>query len=154
MRILIVVHGFPPLSSGGTEVYADLQARCLAAAGDEVHVFTREANPERPEYAVRDERRDGVWIRWVNRTFRDTRRFAESYDNPGVAARLAQWLDREPCDVAHIHHLTCLSTAIVRRAEVPPGAGRADTARLLDAVPSRPAARSASSPLRGSVELP
>jgi len=114
VRILIVVHGFPPLSSGGTEVYADLQARCLAAAGDEVHVFTREANPERPEYAVRDERRDGVWIRWVNRTFRDTRRFAESYDNPGVAARLAQWLDREPCDVAHVHHLTCLSTAIVR----------------------------------------
>ncbi len=114
MRILIVVHGFPPLSSGGTEVYADLQARCLAAGGDEVHVFTREANPARAEYAVRDERRDGVWIRWVNRTFRDTRRFAESYDNPGVAARLAQWLDREPCDVAHIHHLTCLSTAIVR----------------------------------------
>ncbi len=114
MRILIVVHGFPPLSSGGTEVYADLQARCLAAAGDEVHVFTREANPSRPEYDVRDERRDGVWIRWVNRTFRDTQRFAESYDNPGVAARLAQWLDREPCDVAHIHHLTCLSTAIVR----------------------------------------
>ena len=67
MRILIVVHGFPPLSSGGTEVYADLQARCLAAAGDEVHVFTREANPARAEYAVRDERRDGVWIRWVNR---------------------------------------------------------------------------------------
>jgi GT2 family glycosyltransferase/glycosyltransferase involved in cell wall biosynthesis len=114
VRILIVVHGFPPLSSGGTEVYADLQARCLAAAGDEVHVFTREANPARAEYSVRDERRDGVWIRWVNRTFRDTERFADSYDSPGVAARLAQWLDREPCDVAHIHHLTCLSTAIVR----------------------------------------
>ena len=114
MRILIVVHGFPPLSSGGTEVYADLQARCLAAAGDEVHVFTREANPARAEYAVRDERRDGVRIRWVNRTFRDTGHFAESYDNPGVAAALAEWLDREPCDVAHIHHLTCLSTAIVR----------------------------------------
>jgi GT2 family glycosyltransferase/glycosyltransferase involved in cell wall biosynthesis len=114
VRILIVVHGFPPLSIGGTEVYADLQARCLAAAGDEVIIFAREANTARPEYAVRDERRDGIWIRWVNRTFRDTERFADSYDNPGVAARLAQWLDRQPCDVAHIHHLTCLSTAIVR----------------------------------------
>jgi GT2 family glycosyltransferase/glycosyltransferase involved in cell wall biosynthesis len=114
VRILIVVHGFPPLASGGTEVFADLQARCLAAAGDEVHVFAREAKPARPEYAVRDERRDGLWIRWVNRTFRDTTRFAESYDAPGVTDRLAQWLDREPCDIAHIHHLTCLSTGIVR----------------------------------------
>jgi len=55
-----------------------------------VHVFTREANPARAEYAVRDERRNGVRIRWVNRTFRDTGRFAESYDNPGVAAALAE----------------------------------------------------------------
>jgi GT2 family glycosyltransferase/glycosyltransferase involved in cell wall biosynthesis len=113
VRILVVVHGFPPMSSGGTEVFADLQARRLAASGDDVRVFTRESDPSRPEYAIRDESRDGLRIRWVNRTFRDTRQFADSYDNAGVAARLAQWLDREPCDIAHIHHLTCLSTSIV-----------------------------------------
>jgi GT2 family glycosyltransferase/glycosyltransferase involved in cell wall biosynthesis len=114
MRLLIVVHGFPPQSTGGTEVYADLQARRLAAGGDEVRVFTRESDPARPEYSVRDERRDDLRIRWVNRTFRDTRRFEDSYDCEGVTARLREWLDRHPCDVAHVHHLTCLSTSIVR----------------------------------------
>ena len=60
MRVLIVVHAFPPLSSGGTEIYADLQARCLAAAGDEVHVFTREANPARPDTPSGTSGVDGV----------------------------------------------------------------------------------------------
>jgi hypothetical protein len=151
VRILIVVHGFPPLSSGGTES-TPTSRPAASPRRRRVHVFTREANPARAERR-QGRRRDGVWIRWVNRTFRDTRRFAESCDNPGVAACLAQWLDREPCDVAHIHHLTPLD-GNRSRAEVTPGASRADTSRLLDAVPSRPAARPASSPLRGSVQLP
>ena len=43
MRVLIVVHGFPPASMGGTEVYAAAQARALTALGDEVRVLARES---------------------------------------------------------------------------------------------------------------
>ena len=81
--------------------------------GDEVTVFAREQDPDRPEYSVREEIRDGLRIRWVNRTFRDSQKFADSYESPGVAARLAQLVDHERPDIAHVHHLTCLSTTIV-----------------------------------------
>jgi GT2 family glycosyltransferase/glycosyltransferase involved in cell wall biosynthesis len=113
VRILIVVHGFPPKATGGTEVYAELQAQQLAALGDHVSVFAREADSARPEYAVRDESRGGVHVQWVNRTFRDSRTFADSYLSPQIVERLSQFLDRERPEVAHIHHLTCLSTSIV-----------------------------------------
>ena len=38
MRVLVVVHGFPPLAVGGTEIYAEAQARALVQAGDRVAV--------------------------------------------------------------------------------------------------------------------
>jgi GT2 family glycosyltransferase/glycosyltransferase involved in cell wall biosynthesis len=113
VRILIVVHGFPPKATGGTEVYAELQAHQLAALGDHVSVFAREADSARREYAVRDEYRGQVRVQWVNRTFRDSRTFADTYISPRIAERLSHFLDQERPEVAHIHHLTCLSTSIV-----------------------------------------
>ena len=113
MRVLIVVHGFPPASMGGTEVYAAAQARALTALGDEVRVLARESAPERPEYAVRDDVQGGVPVRFVNRTFRDVTCFADSYRSDRVTARASDLLDDWRPDVAHVHHLTCLSTTIV-----------------------------------------
>ncbi len=113
MRVLLVVHGFPPASMGGTEVYAAAQAGALTALGDEVTVFAREAAPERPEYAVRDDRQGGVHVRFVNRTFHDVTCFADSYRSDRITARASDLLDDWRPDVAHVHHLTCLSTTIV-----------------------------------------
>src|SRR5207302_8260612 len=41
MRILQVVHGFPPAAEGGTELYARAHARTLRGTGDHALVFTR-----------------------------------------------------------------------------------------------------------------
>jgi GT2 family glycosyltransferase/glycosyltransferase involved in cell wall biosynthesis len=114
MRILVVAHGFPPLAQGGSEIYAHAHTRALKALGDEVVVLTREQNPTRPEYAVRDEMRDGVRIVWVNNTFRSARSFEETYCNRAIGAVADRLIDEVGPDVAHIHHLTCLSTTIVR----------------------------------------
>ena len=113
MRVLIVVHGFPPASMGGTEVYAAAQAGALTALGDEVRVLARESAAERPEYAVRDDVQGAVRVRFVNRTFRDVTCFADSYRSDRIAARASDLLDDWRPDVAHVHHLTCLSTTIV-----------------------------------------
>ncbi len=113
MRVLIVVHGFPPASMGGTEVYAAAQARALTALGDEVRVLARESVPERPEYDVRDDVQGGTHVRFVNRTFRDVTCFADSYRSDRITARASDLLDDWRPDVAHVHHLTCLSTTIV-----------------------------------------
>jgi GT2 family glycosyltransferase/glycosyltransferase involved in cell wall biosynthesis len=122
MRILQIVHGFPPSGSGGAELYADSLARGLVDAGHDVAVFTREAIEERPEFSTRDEIRHGLRIRWINNTFRSVRTFDETYAAPAVDRQLARFLDLTRPEVAHVHHLTCLSTGILEvlgRAGVP-----------------------------------
>ena len=114
MRILEVVHGFPPASHGGTELYARAHARALRDGGDEILVFAREQDPNRAEYDCRTEARDGLRIVLVNNTFRNTRAFEETYRNESIGAVASRVIDDFRPDAAHIHHLTGLSTTIVR----------------------------------------
>jgi hypothetical protein len=113
MRVLVVAHGFPPRAEGGSEVYAHAHARTLRRLyGDEILVLAREDDPTRPDCAVRRDQHDGLNIAWINNTFRLARGFPDVYRNDalaGIAARLI--CDFEP-DLAHLHHLTCLSTLI------------------------------------------
>jgi GT2 family glycosyltransferase/glycosyltransferase involved in cell wall biosynthesis len=114
MRVLIVVHGFPPLAQGGSEIHAYDHALALRQRfGDEVLVLTREQDAGRPEYGVRWEDRDGLRIAWVNNTFRSVSSFEATYRNPTIGAIAEGIVDDFRPDVAHVHHLTCLSTTIV-----------------------------------------
>ncbi|OFW32909.1 MAG: hypothetical protein A3G76_14120 [Acidobacteria bacterium RIFCSPLOWO2_12_FULL_65_11] len=115
MKILVIVHGFPPAAQGGAEIYAHAHAGALRDLfGDEIVVLTREQDPGRPEYAVRTETRDGLHIVWINNTFRNTRGFQETYRNEAIGAIADRVIDDFGPAVAHVHHLTCLSTTIVR----------------------------------------
>ena len=114
MRVLEVVHGLPPADQAGTELYAQAHARALRDQGDEVVVLTREHDPGRAEYAVRTEERDGLRIAWVNNTYRSLRTFEETYRNDAIGAIAGRLIDDFKPDAAHIHHLTGLSTTIVR----------------------------------------
>ena len=114
MRILVVSHGFPPHAQGGAEIYAHEHALAFARTGDKVLVLTRESNPAREEYSVREERRHGLTIAWVNNTFAKTTSFADTYSNAGLRRVVAPIIEGFAPDVAHVHHLTCLSTEIVR----------------------------------------
>src|SRR5258706_13122787 len=115
MRILVVVHGFPPLAQGGSEIYARAHALAMHACfGDEILVLTRETKTERPEYGTRTEKRDGLRIVWVNNPFGSTRTFEETYKNPFIGAIASRVIDDFRPDVAHVHHLTCLSTTVVQ----------------------------------------
>ena len=53
-------------------------------------------------------------IAWVNNTFSRTTSFADTYRNDGVRRVAAPIIEGFAPDVAHVHHLTCLSTEIVR----------------------------------------
>jgi GT2 family glycosyltransferase/glycosyltransferase involved in cell wall biosynthesis len=113
MRVLLVVHGFPPRAQGGAELYAHAHAAELAERGETVLVLTREADPSCPEYAVRRERRNGFDIAWINNTFAEVRSFEDTYRNDRLGAVASGLIDAFAPDVAHVHHLTCLSTTIV-----------------------------------------
>lgn len=114
MRVVVVVHGFPPRAQGGSELYAEALARALRAQhDDDILVVTREQDASRPEYAIRRETRDGLEIAWINNTFAEAHRFEDTYRNVVIDDLAARLIDEQRPDVAHVHHLTCLSTGIV-----------------------------------------
>lgn len=114
MRILEVVHGFPPAAQAGAEIYAHAHAHAmLRHCGEDVVVLTRESDPRRPEYAVRDETSEGLRVIHINNTFRATRTFADTYRNDRLGAAADRIIEELKPDVAHLHHLTGLSTTIV-----------------------------------------
>ncbi len=114
MRVLIVVHGCPPAAQGGSEIHAwDLARELSERHGDSVQVLTREQDPARDEHVVRREERDGIGIAWINNTFHSLRTFTDTYDDERITAVAAGVIDEFGPDIAHVHHLTCLSTGIV-----------------------------------------
>jgi GT2 family glycosyltransferase/glycosyltransferase involved in cell wall biosynthesis len=116
VRILLVVHGFPPAASGGTEIYVRDFAAALAASGDDVMVLTRENDAHRPELSVRTSADGPVRVTTINNTFQSCESFEESYAHPAIERLARDVLDEWRPDVVHVQHLTCLSTGIPRQA--------------------------------------
>lgn len=118
MRILQVVHGFPPAAHGGTEVYVrDLSAALASSPHDRVAVLTRHADVNARDLGVKRLVDDRVDIFSVNNTFHSSDSFESSYAHPAIEKVAGDFLDEWQPDVVHIQHLTCLSTGIPRQAE-------------------------------------
>lgn len=122
MRLLMVSHAFPPDSMGGVEVCTASLAHALQARGHDVHVLTRVAHPDEPEYEVRQEEWQGLPVITINNLFRQVNSFEMTYRNRAIEDRVATILDDLRPDVVHFEHLTCLSTGLVdiaRRRRIP-----------------------------------
>ena len=76
-------------------------------------VLAREADETRDDYQVRQETIDGLRLVRINNTFRSVRSFEDTYRNQALGAVAARVIDEVAPDVAHIHHLTGLSTTII-----------------------------------------
>jgi len=109
MRVLLVVHGYPPQGTGGTEIYVHSLALALRAQGEEVFVLAREADPARPDFATREELADGLRVLRVNNTFCQVRSVRDAYLSAAVRRLAGDWIEEVRPDVAHLHHLTGLS---------------------------------------------
>ncbi len=126
MRLVHVIHGYPPRYNAGSEVYTQNLCRALARR-HEVHVFTREEDPFRPDFAVRTEADAGdprVALHVVN-----VARSRDRYRHAGVDQRFAELLDRVHPDVVHVGHLNHLSTSLVREASARDSPIRLDVLR-------------------------
>ncbi len=113
MRVLFVVHGFPPEATGGTALHADELARILWRRGHDIVVLTREARPDFPEYHVRREQAGEISVIRVNNTLRDNPSFEETYRNGAIDAVARTLMDEEPPDIVHADDLTGLGTGIL-----------------------------------------
>ena len=143
MRILFVAHR---LSAGIRGRQRDLRPRIWPGAAAAARRRGAGADARGRRRARRVRRPDGAARRLTvaGSTTRsaDVRRFEDTYRNERLAAVASGVIDDFAPDVAHIHHLTCLSTEIVARCLRERVPVRAHAARLLADVPSRSAARS------------
>lgn len=111
MKVLHVIHGYPPFYMAGSEVYTRNLVREQAKTA-QVAVFTRVENNFGRAYEVEDSDEDGVRVQRVNKPQRDYT-FKDKYlDARMDEAFRAMMGDFRP-DVVHVGHLSHLSTNVV-----------------------------------------
>ncbi len=104
MRILVVVHLFPPKDSAGTEVYTRNLSHEFKRRGNEVFVYHTERDPDRPQYELTRVENDGLpTFRAIHnyrfQTFRDT------YWDERMEENFREILAEVKPDVVHCQHL-------------------------------------------------
>ncbi|MFA5144808.1 MAG: glycosyltransferase family 4 protein [Candidatus Omnitrophota bacterium] len=113
MKILQVIHNFPPYNVGGSEVYTYNLSMELAKKY-KVFVFHRINDPHKKEYEVVRSNINGLEIYAINNTFSLCDSYEMTYNNEIITKRFAEILDKTKPDIVHIQHLLSLSTTIVR----------------------------------------
>lgn len=109
MRVLKVIHGYPPYYMAGSEVYSYQLANELAARGISVGLFTRMENPFIPNYTSDYAVEKGVLIKRINNTSSDYV-LTDKYLNPNIDKAFEEFLVEYEPDIVHIGHLSHLST--------------------------------------------
>ncbi|MEM8711818.1 MAG: glycosyltransferase, partial [Planctomycetota bacterium] len=117
LRILYVVHGFPPDTWAGTEIYTFNIASEMQRRGHEVTILAR-SGPEadEPEFTLRRETFQGLSvIRMTHRLeFADLR---ESFLRSGPEIAFRQVLGEVDPEVVHFQHLIHMSAGLVEMAK-------------------------------------
>ncbi len=111
MRILQVIHGYPPYYMAGSEVYTYNITRELAKE-NEVFVFCRFEDKTKPLYEYYDAVCSGVNVRYVNNYEPENATFYDKYLNPQIDEMFRDYVREINPDVVHIGHLSHLSTQI------------------------------------------
>lgn len=111
MKLLKVIHGYPPQYNAGSEVYSQAVAQQMAKK-HQVQVFTREEDTFRPDFAYRtatDEDDQRIRLHLVNNP-----RLKDRYRDASIDRLFAQIMDETKPDLVHIGHLNHLSTSILQ----------------------------------------
>lgn len=107
MKILQIIHGYPPTYNAGSEVYTQSICNELKKR-HQITVFTREENLYTADYVIRSEKKDDLDFYFVNMA-----REKDGYNQEKVNQYFAEILESYQPDVAHIGHLNHLSTGLV-----------------------------------------
>lgn len=116
MKILQVIHKFPPHSLGGAEIYAYNLAKELAKS-HEVVVFHAINDLKSREYEVQVRSVEGFVVSTINNTRKHCTSFERHYRNEMIAEKFGELLDEVKPDVVHIGHLVELSVTLVQEAK-------------------------------------
>ncbi len=127
MRILLVSHGLPPESVGGVEQHVSGLAQALVAAGHHVHIFARTSAPGLPQGSRLPTTAGSPAVTRTVFRWEGVDSLDAIYACRPMADSLRAFLGEraavgERFDVAHVHHLTGMSTdslAELATAKVP-----------------------------------
>ena len=121
MRILQVVHGYPPEKRGGAELVTATLAQALVRRGHEVTVFARTAAAAAEEFSVRQAAPDAAGVRVVRvvNNLRHASHFRLEYDHPFLDEAFQRVLTDTRPDVVHVQHVIHLSGSVLRAAAQP-----------------------------------
>jgi glycosyltransferase involved in cell wall biosynthesis len=115
MKVLHVIHGYPPYYMAGSEVYTYNLTRELAKH-DDIIVFTRIENPFEKAYSIHDENIDDIKIRRINKPQRDYT-LKDKYLDKNIDIAFESFAKTIQPDIVHIGHLSHLSTNMVKIAK-------------------------------------
>ena len=108
-----VIHGYPMRFNAGSEVYSQTLCRQLVKR-NEVHVFTRELDPFRPDYSMKrgnDTDCPEIKLHLINMS-----RSRDRYRHREVDLQFDALLAELAPEVVHIGHTNHLSTSLVEQA--------------------------------------
>jgi glycosyltransferase involved in cell wall biosynthesis len=111
MKILLVVHGFPPECSGGTESYVLALAKELTALDHEVEVVTG-SHEGSPEVRVERYEHQGIRVHKIHRSGLYVDNWDKSYA-PEIEPAIDSVLAGLRPDLVHVHHWIRLSRHLV-----------------------------------------
>jgi glycosyltransferase involved in cell wall biosynthesis len=116
LRILYVVHGFPPDTWAGTEVYTLHLAQAMQRLGHDVLVLARtDVRDGEREFELREDSFQGLRVLRMPRDVRD-QSLRESYRHSHAERVFRDVLAREKPDIVHLQHLLHFSAALPRIA--------------------------------------
>lgn len=126
MKILLVVHKYPPHALGGVEVYT-YHLACALRERHQVFVFYRHDDREGPALSEYDQEVDGVFVRRISCRAQGWRasvagEFLGTFLNRPVEDSLARLIAHVQPDLVHLQHLMSLSVRIphwMRRSGLP-----------------------------------
>ncbi len=107
MHILKIIHGYPLKYNAGSEVYSQSIVTELAKT-NKITVFTREENDYELDFKFRKEKIDEINFVFVNMA-----RAKDAYNHELLNNNFRKMIEEIKPDIAHIGHLSHLSTGIV-----------------------------------------
>ncbi|MCX6356548.1 MAG: glycosyltransferase [Candidatus Aureabacteria bacterium] len=122
MKIVVLVHGYPPTAVAGTEICAQRLCVALRNAGHGVTVMTREEFPGAPEYKVIRDTQDGVPVIRVVNNFTKLREAYRYEEHPRIEEIFGKLIAGTAPDLVHIQHLAGASwriPAMVKERGIP-----------------------------------
>ena len=121
MKILKVIHGFPPDYMAGSEVYSYHLVKELINQNIETFVFTRVENEFDDNHKIYNEKFENIDIQRVNKPKKDYLYEDKFYDSK-LDEIFEKYLIKIQPNIVHIGHLSHLSTniiAIIKKHNIP-----------------------------------